>query len=153
MTQITFLASSKPFTIPDEIDAFNRKTVFEKEEDAVYLSIHSVDEYWREKISGLFSMPYIYEAFGIESDLFLVYMEKYMELGDVLEIYQVPNQHDLERCIQSMKEHPEPVEINAARHTYQTVNGQHSLNPKKWIDELRHRNYLTPRGLTTVVKY
>lgn len=62
MTQITFLASSKPFQIPDEIEEYNNRKVFEHEEDAIYFSVQKVDDYWKDKINRLFSMPYIYEA-------------------------------------------------------------------------------------------
>ena len=35
MSEITFLASSKPFHIPDEIEEYNNRTFFEREEDFI----------------------------------------------------------------------------------------------------------------------
>ena len=49
MTEITFLASSKPFIIPDEIQAYNNRTVFERMEDFISLWVTEVDTYgWGE---------------------------------------------------------------------------------------------------------
>ncbi|WP_163103058.1 hypothetical protein [Peribacillus alkalitolerans] len=92
MTEITFLASSKPFEIPDEIEEYNKRTVFESEEDFIFFTVQEADDYWKKEIEGLFSLPYVYEVNGVGNRLFLKYIEKYMELGDVLEIYHVPNQ-------------------------------------------------------------
>ena len=153
MTQITFLASSNPFQMPDEIKEYNNQTVFEREEDAIYFSVQEVDEYWMKKINGLFSMPYVYEAQGVGNRLFLTYIEKYMELGDVLEIYQVSNQHAFEEYKQRMEEHPEPIEVNVRSYTYRTIYGLYQFDSKKWLEELSHRNYITHYGITTFVKY
>ncbi|MFT0804171.1 hypothetical protein VSK91_22865 [Bacillus swezeyi] len=153
MTQITFLASSNPIKIPDEIAEYNNRTIFEREEDAIFFSIQEVDDYWKKKVNDLFSMPYIYEAQGVGNKLFLTYIEKYMDLGDVLEIYQVPNQHVFEEYKRKMEEQPEPIEVNVESHTYRTIYGVYQLNPKKWVEELCHRNYITHHGVTTFVKY
>ncbi len=64
MTEITFLASSKSFKIPDEIEEYNNRKLFERKEEAIYFSVQEVDEFWRESTSGLFTMPYIYETPG-----------------------------------------------------------------------------------------
>ncbi|PKR82652.1 hypothetical protein [Heyndrickxia camelliae] len=153
MTQITFLASSKPFLIPDEIAEYNWRTVFEHEEDAIYFSVQDVDDYWKDKVNGLFSMPYVYEAQGVGNKLFLTYIGKYMEVGDVLEVFQVPNQHAFEEYKQRMEERPEPIEINVGSYTYRTIYGLYQLNLKKWLEELSHRNYFTHFGVTTFVNY
>ncbi|MEH7483418.1 hypothetical protein V7157_20610 [Neobacillus drentensis] len=76
MTQITFLASSKPFEIPDEIEEYNNRTVFEREEDVIFFSVQEVDDYWKKKIEGLFSLPYVYEVNGVGNRLFLTYIGK-----------------------------------------------------------------------------
>jgi hypothetical protein len=39
MTEITFLASSKPIEIPNEIEEYNNRTVFEREEDVIFFSV------------------------------------------------------------------------------------------------------------------
>ena len=153
MTEITFLASSKPFEIPDEIEEYNNRTVFEREEDVIFFSVQEVDVYWKKETEGLFSLPYVYEVNGVGNSLFLKYIEKYMELGDVLEIYQVPNQHTFEEYKQRMEEEPEPIEVNVGSYTYRTIYGLYQLNSKKWLEELSHRNYITHYGITTFVKY
>lgn len=153
MTEITFLASSKPFQIPGEIEEYNNRRVFDTEEDAIFFSVYEVDDYWKDEINGLFSMPYIYEAQGVGNKLFLTYIEKYMELGDVLEIYQVPNQHAFVKYKQRMEENPEPIEINVGSYTYRTHYGLYQFKSQKWVEELTHRNYLTHYGVTTFVNY
>lgn len=54
---------------------------------------------------------------------------------------------------QRMEEQPEPVEINTASFTYRDIYGCYQMNPKKWVEELRYRKYMTPRGITKFVKY
>ena len=73
-----------------------------------------------------------------------------MELGEVLEIYYVPSQNDFDEYKQRLLENPEPIEINMGKYTYQTINGRYKLSPKKWVEELNHRNYISPYGITTL---
>lgn len=153
MTAITFLASSKPFILPEEIENYNKRTVFEKEEDFTFFYVHPLDAGWQKEIEGLFTLPYVYEVEKIDSPLFLAYLEKYMETGDVLEIYSVPNQHALEKYIENLYENPEPVRINAGRFTYEDRSGRYQLDPKKWTEQLSHKNFVTHRGVTIVEKY
>jgi hypothetical protein len=153
MSEITFLASSKPFEIPDEIEAYNNRTFFEREEDFIYFSVEEIGDYWEKEIKGLFSLPYIYEAYGVVNQLFLLYIEKYMEVGDVFEIYTVPNQHAFEHYKQKMQENPAPIEVNVESKTYRDKYGIYQLNSRKRIEELSHRNYITHQGITTFVKY
>lgn len=93
MSAIIFLASSKPFIIPDEIQSYNNRTVFESMEDFISLRVSGVDG-WGDMVKGIFTMPYIYEISGAANRLFLLYLEKYMGEGDVLELVHFPNQHD-----------------------------------------------------------
>jgi len=153
MTSITFLASSKPFRIPAEIEESNNRHLVKRGEDMIFFSVHEIDDYWKEKLDGLFSMPYVYEAEGVGNRFFLTYMEKYMELGEVIEMYYLPSQNDFDEYRERLLEHPEPIEINIGKHTYQTIYGLYQLNPKKWVEELSHRNYITPYGITTFVNY
>jgi hypothetical protein len=125
MTEIAFLASSKPFEIPDEIEEFNNRTVFERVEDFIFFNVQEIDEYWKKEVVGLFSLPYIYEVNGVGNQLFLKYIEKYMDIGDVLEIYAVPNQHEFEKYKQKMQENPEPIEINVGSYTYRDIYGSY----------------------------
>ncbi len=153
MTEISFIASSKIFKIPDEINEYNNRRVFERAEDFMEFNVKEIDEYWGNEVQCLFSLPYIYEVVGLGNPLFLKYLEKYLEIGDVLEIYHVPNQHALLQYKLAMLEKPEPIEVNVGNYTYRDLYGVYQLNPKKWVDELSHRNYFTQRGITTIVNY
>ena len=154
MTAITFLASSKPFIIPEEILTYNDRTVFERMEDFIRLWVREVDlDVWGEWIEGLFTLPYIYEISGADTPSFLLYLEKYFEEGDVLELLHCPNQNDFEYYRRKLKDAQEPIVINVGRLTFQNSYGTYQLNPKKWVEELSHKNYLTEYGITTIVKY
>lgn len=153
MSQITFLASARPFDIPAEIAAYNNRTIFENEEDFMHFSVCELDASWKSELAGLFSLPYLYEAEGIGNGLFMLYLEKYMETGDVLEVFQVPNQHDFRKAKIKVQKNPQPIKVNAAKFTYEDASGHYQFHPKTWINELRHRNFLTPYGITTFVKY
>lgn len=58
MTEITFLASSKPFEIPDELADYNNRTIFEREEDVISFYVKEIGDYWEKEVEGLFSLPY-----------------------------------------------------------------------------------------------
>ncbi|GEM_PF-772486 len=154
MSEITFLASTKPFKIPDEIQEYNNRSVFDSIEDCVQLIVTEVDEYgWEDLVKDLFTLPYIYEIIGADSQLFLLYLEKHMEVGEVLELLHFPDQHAFEFYVKRLMEKPEPIEINVGRLTYQDQYGAYQFNPKKWVEELSHKNFLTEYGVTTIVKY
>lgn len=154
MSAITFLASSKPFIIPDEIQAYNNRTVFESMDDFVSLSVSELDaDGWGDLVKSLFTMPYMYEISGAANRLFLLYLEKYFEEGDVLELLHFPNQHAFESHQRRLLVDPKPILINVGRLVYQDTNGTYQLNPKKWVEELSHKNYLTSYGITTIIKY
>ena len=70
MTSITFLASSKSFRIPAEIEESNSRHLVKRGEDMIFFSVHEIDDYWKEKLDGLFSMPYVYEAEGVGNRFF-----------------------------------------------------------------------------------
>ncbi|MCD8500412.1 MAG: hypothetical protein LRY71_00395 [Bacillaceae bacterium] len=153
MSAITFLASSKPFIIPDEIEEFNNRT-FSKKEYFGRLWVHEVEANgWLKCVDGLFTMPYIYEISDANSQLFLLYLEKYMEEGDVLELVDIPNQHAFEWYKQRLLDDPVPIIINVGSFTYQNGNQAYQLNPKRWVEELSRKNYVTQYGVTTIVKY
>ena len=155
MSEITFLASSKPFILPDEIEEYNNRTFFESEEDfkmRLWVSEEGANG-WNELVGGLFTLPYLYEIYGADNQLFLLYLEKYMEEGEVLELLHFPNQNDYEYYQRRLMEDPEPIVINVGSLTYQNKNGTYQLNPKKWVEELSHKNYLTEFGVTTIIKY
>ncbi|MEC0667878.1 hypothetical protein P8864_18655 [Priestia flexa] len=154
MSEITFLASYKPFIIPDEIEEYNKKTNFERIEDLIYLAVFDLkDTGWYEEVGGLFTLPYLYEIRGADNRLFLLYLEKYMEEGDVLELWHLPNQHTSSEYERRLLSAAEPIKINVGSLTYEDQTGVYHLNEKKWVEELSHRNFLTPYGITTIVKY
>ncbi len=123
------------------------------EEDIIYLTVQEIDKYWEKELEGLFSMPFIYEINGAGNRLFLLYIEKYMEIGDVLEIIKVPNQHSFEEYKRDMLERPESIEINVDSYTYRDIHGSYQMNNKKWLADLSQRNYMTHCGITTFLKY
>lgn len=154
MTAITFLASSKPFIIPDEIQEYNKRTVFERMEDLIGLWVSEVEaDGWGDLVKGLFTLPYIYEISGADNQLFLLYLEKYFEEGDVLELVHCPNQNVFERYQRRLVDAPEPIVINVGRYTFQNKYGTYQLNPQKWVEELSHKIFLTESSITTIVKY
>ncbi|WP_071461423.1 hypothetical protein [Bacillus massilinigeriensis] len=65
MSEIIFLASSKPYIIPDEIEDFNNRTIFERMGYFGELWVNEVDPVrWEKFVEGLFSLPYIHEISG-----------------------------------------------------------------------------------------
>lgn len=153
MSSIAFLASLRPFAIPQEMQDKQDQTDFKKEEEFLSFSIQPLDDYWLEETGELFTLPYLYEAYGLEHEDFLLYLEKYMETGDVLEIYSVPNQHGFSKYKQKLLERPEPIHINVGSHTYRDSFGLYQLTHDNWVTELSHRLYLSEHSITTFVKY
>lgn len=139
MSALTFLASSRSFHIPDDLPR---------------LYVHEVEtlEYVSLK-RGRFTMPYLYTIEGADQWEFMIYLERYMEEGDVLELLYIENQND------SMHNHLpsalllEPIEINIRQRTYKTIHGTFLLTANDWMQELYHRSYLSAFGVTTIVKY
>ncbi|MFZ0443663.1 MAG: hypothetical protein WAM95_03225 [Bacillus sp. (in: firmicutes)] len=78
MSGIQFLASSKPFKMPDEIEDYNNGGVYEI---GMCFSVYEADQWWCDIVKSVISMPYIYEVGGIGDYYFFVYLEKYMEIG------------------------------------------------------------------------
>jgi hypothetical protein len=136
--------------MPKEIEDYNNNGIYEL---GMCFSVYEADQWWCDIVKPVLSMPYIYEASGIGNHYFFVYLEKYMDIGDVLELYEIPVQKWYEEYIQRVLENPEPITINVASYTYQNQYGIYQLNPKKWVEELSHRTLLTERGVTTIVKY
>ncbi|WP_211654086.1 hypothetical protein [Planococcus alpniumensis] len=153
MSEITFLASSRPFIIPHVIEEYNQRMKYRTEEDYMFFSVQIADEAWLEEVQGLFSLPYLYVAEGVGNRIFLTYLEKYMEIGDVIEVYSVPNQHALSAYREKFEEDLEYIEVNAGSYTYRDRFGFFQFNPKKWIEELSNRNYMRHNAVTTFIKY
>lgn len=154
MSAITFLASSRPFAIPDEIEEYYNKTTHEKGQQHISLWVRELKSLgWEGLVEDLFHMTYIYEIVGADNSLFLTYLENYMETGDVLELLYIPNQHDFKYYKRKLMEAAEPIYINIGSLTYQDSHGTYKLNPKKWVEELSRRNFITEFGVTMIVKY
>ncbi|MEH7126121.1 hypothetical protein V7127_23185 [Bacillus sp. JJ1773] len=150
MSGIQFLASSKPFKMPDEIQEYIDWRIYEL---GMEFSVHETDDYWYQIVQPVLTMPYIYEVSGIGNYYFFVYLEKYMEIGDIIELYEIPIQDRHDFYIKRVLEHPEPITINVGGFTYQNQYGTFQFNHKNWLDELKHRTLLTERGITTIVNY
>ena len=116
-------------------------------------SVREAYEWWRNIVKPILSMPYLYEVRGLENHSFFIYLEKYMEIGDTLELYYMPNQDWHKDYIKRVLENPEPITINVGSYTYSNQYGIYQLNAKNWVEELRHRTLLTERGVTTIVNY
>ena len=136
--------------MPYEIEGYNNSSVYKT---SLSFSVHEADHWWYEVVKPVLSMPYIYEVGGIGNHYFFAYLEKYMELGDVIELYEIPVQHWYERYIKRVLENPDAITINVGSYTYENRYGKYQLNPKKWKEELSHRTLLTERGVTTILYY
>lgn len=148
MTEIQFLASSKPFSIPEEIED-NSSVFFEKGKS---FFVHDLDDYWVEIMQSFFTMPYLYEARGLGNKDFWTYIENYMEVGDVIELYRIPVQNWYQDSIRKMLENPQPISINIGS-TYKNEYGTFKLKEKNWVEEISHRTVVTEYGLTTILRY
>ncbi|MFZ0446715.1 MAG: hypothetical protein WAM95_19190 [Bacillus sp. (in: firmicutes)] len=151
MSGFIAIASSKEIILPSEIQEYNDNRFFDIPNKAFSLS--QLDEWEKEGVKQAFTMPYIYDVGGVGDEYFWVYIEKYMEIGDVLEIISVPNQRYVYEHVQKILENPEPIIINVGSLTYENYLGCFQLNKKGWIDDLKHRILYTDRGITTIVKY
>ena len=78
MTSIYFLASSKPFHLPEAIVDYQKNEIYDY---SMLFSISEVWEGWNEIMKPLLSMPYLYEVHGLENDAFFMYLEKQMEIN------------------------------------------------------------------------
>lgn len=62
-----------------------------------------------------------------------------MEVGDVIELYEIPAQQWYSHYIKRVLEHPEPISINVGSFAYRNQYGVFQFNHKSWLDELKHR--------------
>ena len=69
------------------------------------------DEWEIEQLRKIITMPYIYYVAGLGSEYFWLYVEKYMEVGDVLEIISIFQQDETDIYVQKMLDNPEPIHI------------------------------------------
>ena len=105
MSGFIAIASSKEIVLPREIQEYYDKRIFEIPNKAFSLSqLHVWEE---EGVKPAFTMPYIYNVGGIGDEHFWLYIEKYMEIGDILEIISVPNQRYVYEHVKKILENPE----------------------------------------------
>ncbi|MFZ0446510.1 MAG: hypothetical protein WAM95_18155 [Bacillus sp. (in: firmicutes)] len=154
MSGYIFLASSKEIELPEKIAEYNNRRIFDEPNKSFTLSVPTEQDEWEiEQLRKIVTMPYIYYIGGLGSEYFWLYLEKYMEVGDVLEIISIYQQDETDIYVQKMLDNPEPIHINVGSLTYTNAYGNFQLNRKKWVDDLMHRTLVTDRGVTTIVKY
>lgn len=149
LSEIQFLASTKPFVIPKEIED-NNGGFFE---NGLSFFVLDLEPNWINITQQILTLPYLYEARGLGNKDFWTYLDKYMEVGDVLELYKVPVQQWYQESIQNVLGNPKHIKINIGSRTYQNEYGLFSLNEKTWLEELSHRTLVTEYGVTTIVNY
>jgi hypothetical protein len=149
MTEIQFLASSKPFSIPQEMEGINGFFL----ERGVSFFVNDLDSYWIGIMKPFFTMPYLYEAKGLGNKNFWTYLEQFMEVGDVIELYHIPVQNWYQDSIRKMMDNPQPISINIGSRTYENVYGTFMLREKNWVEQLSHRTLVTEYGITTILRY
>lgn len=97
-----------------------------------------------------FNFPYVYEIRGIDKD-FLVFIDEFMDIGDVLELYIY---EEGRHGISLSSYYPEENRtINLLKKTYKDQFGEYHLNPKNWIQDLIHRTLASKRSIVKFVKY
>lgn len=144
-TSIELLASSKPIVEEEQL----RKGYLVQYD----LGFEQLENYYYEKVKHLFTMPYVYRVYGLYADTFYNYLQNHMELGDSLEIFEIPDPEKLDNLLQAIHQIPFAIQINLAELTYQNQYGTFSLHKKNWVDELKHRALMTLDGITFIRKY
>lgn len=151
MSGFIAIASSKEIILPNEIQDYNDRRIFDIPNKA--FSISRLHEWEEEGVKQAFTMPYIYDTDGVGDEYFWVYIEKYMEIGDILEIISVPNQAYVYEHARKILDNNERILINVGNRTYESFFGCIQLNKKDWVEDLKYRTLYTDRGITTIVKY
>lgn len=144
-TSIELLASSKPIVEEEQL-----KKGYLIQYD---LGFEQLENYYYEKVKHLFTMPYVYSISGLYTDAFYHYLQHHMELGDSLEIFEIPDPEKLDNLLKAIHQTPFAIQINLAELTYQNQYGTFSLHKKRWVDELKHRALMTLDGITLIRKY
>lgn len=153
MTTYTFLASSKKIQLPYELVAFNNARVFNESESFGIGELDGAEEWYKKNLNPIITLPYLYTVSGIGNDDFFLYLEKTMEVGDVLEIETIHSINHIDKSVAKMIRNPQPITINVGSLTYKNSYGEFKLHPKNWLEDLRHRTIVTEYGVTTIVKY
>lgn len=144
-SSIEILGSSKPLVEEEQL----KKGYMVK----YNLGFDKLEDYYYQRVKHLFTMPYMYSVSGLHTDAFYDYLEKHMELGDSIEIFEILNPEKIEDCLNAVNRFPFSVQINLAELTYQNQYGTFSLHKKNWVDELQHRSLIVPNGITSIRYY
>ncbi|MGD6790322.1 hypothetical protein ACQCT3_10675 [Sutcliffiella horikoshii] len=81
-------------------------------------SVHDLDPYWIKIAQQILTLPYLYEASGLGNKDFWTYIDKYMEVGDVLELYRIPVQQRYQESIRNVLDDHKDIKINIGSRTY-----------------------------------
>ncbi len=152
MSEITFLASSKPFIIMrDTLESESPLHQTNEEINEFWVSEVTFPE-WRNSLKKVFSLPYIYEISTIQHNQFIHYIKTYLEDGDSVELAYFSNQHDLSHGVTRIIETSDPIIINLKSLVYQDRSGTYQMSTHNWIEELSHKLYVNEYSVTTIMK-
>lgn len=143
-SSIEIMASSKPIIDDYEL---NKGYIVKYN-----LGFSELGDYYYPLVKHLFTMPYIYEVSGLHSGAFYEYLAQHMEIGDTLEIYEIPIPEKVEQSLKALEESPFPIQINVENLSYQNIYGTFKFNKKCWVEDLKHRKIVTENGITTIRK-
>lgn len=110
-------------------------------------------DYYTKTLRDILTLPYLYYVTGVGSSYFWLYLDKYMEEGDVLEIVMIHNINRVDEIVEKMLEKPSSIHLNVGSLTYKNEYGTFQLHQKNWIEDAKHRKILTEHGVTTIRKY
>ena len=110
-TSIEQLASSKAIV---EEEQLNKGYLVQYD-----LRIEQLENYFYEIVKHLFTMPYVYSVSGLYTGAFYNYLQNHMELGDSLEIFEIPDPEKLDNLSKAIHKIPFSIQINLNELTYQ----------------------------------
>ena len=154
MTTCTYLASSKEIQLPDEIVPYNDVRIFyEPNESFGVRVLDDAEQSYAQILRPIITLPYMYIVSGVGNDDFFLYLDKTMEVGDVLEIVTIHSINHIEKSVAKMMRESQTITIIVGSLTYKNEYGKFKLPHNNWIDDLRHRTIVSEYGVTTIVKY
>ena len=121
-TSIELLASSKAIVKEEQL-----KKVYLFQYD---LRFEQLENYFYEIVKHLFTMPYVYSVSGLYTDAFYNYLQIQIELGDSLEIFEIPDSEKLDNLLKAIYKTPFSIQIELIELTYQKQYGTFLLHKK-----------------------
>ena len=92
---------SRSIILPEEIQEYNHCRIFDEPNKA--FGLIEAGEWYIKDVQRVLTLPYIYEVGGIDSYYFWPYIEKYMEVGDIIELLAIDQQDKVEKvCEQNI---------------------------------------------------